>query len=181
MMEEFKTPAIADKSKKNNLKLLSLEEYLFTLLIILSIIGIAVTSYSSNYILKYWLMMVPVFAVVSIYYGWVNENKKNQKNKDFIKDQILQWAGLLIAVLLVLLLVNYGNIKSSNAGYFIIILLLLATYISGIQYDRRLVILAALLGLTAGVTSVIEHIFWMVLVLAILYGAYFIYIKRKHL
>ncbi|NIP30211.1 MAG: hypothetical protein GTN99_03555 [Candidatus Dadabacteria bacterium] len=178
-MEEFKTPTNVNKSKKNILKLFSIEEYLFAFLITLSIIGIAVTSYSNRHVLKYWLVMVPVFATVSIYYGWVFENKRSRNKSNIIRDQILQWAGLLIAVLLVLLLVNYGNISSSNAGYFIIILLSLATYISGIQYDRRLIVLAALLGLTAGVASVIEHIFWMVLVLAILYGAYFIYIKRK--
>ncbi|NIP37942.1 MAG: hypothetical protein GWO07_02735 [Candidatus Dadabacteria bacterium] len=179
-MEEFKTPTNLNKSEKNILKLFSLEEYLFAFLIILSIIGIAVTSYSNKHVLKYWLVMVPVFAIVNIYYCWVYENKRGQKKTDVIKNQLLQWAGLLIAVLLVLLLVNYGNLKSSNAGYFIIILLSLGTYISGIQYDRRLTILAALLGLTAGVTSVFEHIFWIVLVLAILYSVYFIYIKRRN-
>jgi hypothetical protein len=180
-MEDFKTPTSVNKSEKNILKLFSLEEYLFAFLIILSIIGIAVTSYSNKNVLKYWLVMVPIFAVVSIYYGWVYENKSSRNISDIIKDQILQWIGLLVAVLLVLLLVNYGSINSNDAGYFIIILLSLATYISGVHYDRRLIILAVLLGLTAGVASVVEHFFWIMLVLAILTGAYVIYNKRKRL
>jgi hypothetical protein len=178
-MEEFKAQTSVNESEKNLLKLFSLEEYLFAFLIILSIIGIAVTSYSNKHALKYWLVMVPVFSIVSIYYGWVHENKSSRNKSDIIKDQILQWIGLLVAVLLVLLLVNYGSINSSEAGYFIIILLSLATYISGIQYDRRLIILAVLLGFTAGVASVVEHFFWIVLALGILSGAYVIYNKRK--
>lgn len=178
-MEEFKSYKSVNESDKKLFKILRLEEYLFAVLIILSLIGIAVTNYSDKHVLKYWLVMVPVFATVCIYYGWLYENKNSRDKSNIIKNEILQWIGLLVAVIVVLLLANSGNIKSSNAGYFIIILLSLSTYISGIKHDKRLIILATLLGLTVGVASVVEHIFWIMLMVAILYGTYVIYFKKK--
>lgn len=182
-MEDFKAPASHGETgttgpEKNLLELFSFEEYLFAVLIVLSIVGIAITNYSQNYVLEYWLVMVPVFACVSIYYGWVRDKKKRHDISPVIREQILQWAGLLIAVLLVLLLVNYGSISRKDAGYFIIILLSLSTYIAGIRYDWKLIVLSALLGLTAGVAAIVEYLFLIVLIVALLAGAAVFY-RRK--
>ena len=125
--------------------------------------------------------MVPVFAAVSLYYGWMREHDNNGQNiQGIVKDQILQWVGLLVAVLMVLLLVNYGSLNANDAGYFIIILLSLTTYIVGIHYEWRLIVLAVLLGLTAGVAALVEHFFWIMLVIALLASALVVYKKRKN-
>ena len=185
-MEEFRPPTSQTESNndqaENKLPIqFKVEEYLFAILIILSIIGIAVTNYANVYALKYWLFMVPVFAGVSLYYGWIREHDYDKQNiPKIIKDQVLLWIGLLAAVLMVLLLVNYGSLNARDAGYFIIILLSLTTYIVGIHYEWRLIVLAVLLGLTAGVAALVEHFFWMMLVLAIVAGALVVYKKRKN-
>lgn len=184
-MEEFKAPTSQSESydEENEITPLSqfkVEEYLFASLIILSIVGIAVSNYANDYALKYWLFMVPVFAAVSIYYRWIGEQDRKQNIPSIIKDQILHWAGLLVAVLMVLLLVNYGSLNARDAGYFLIILLSLTTYIAGIHYEWRLIVLAVLLGLTAGVAALVEHFFWIMLVVALLASALVVYRKRRN-
>ncbi len=183
-MEEFKAPSSQEEINNNetvekSAKLFNVEEYLFAILILLSITGIAVTNYANQYSLKYWLAMVPVFAGVSLYYGWIYEHKNGQNIAGIIKDQVLQWIGLFVAVLMVLLLVNSGSFNSIDAGYFIIILLSLTTYTSGIRYDWRLIVLAVLLGLTAGITALVEHFFWIMLLFAVLTGVFVIFKKRR--
>jgi len=59
------------------------------------------------------------------------------------------------------------------------ILLSVTTYLAGIHYDWRLIILGVLLGLTAGVGAIAEQFIWIMLIPAILAGAYVIYNKRK--
>ena len=82
-------------------RLFGIYELVLISLIAFSLIGIAITDFSPKDSHRYWLAMIPVFAGACLILEWSRARGKGQKWVIILRNQVLHWAGLLVAVQLV--------------------------------------------------------------------------------
>lgn len=135
-------------------------------LLILSAIGIGVTDISPDRGFRYWLAMVPVFALVS---GVVEfrhrEGSRAQLARRFLK-LVGHWAGAFGAIYLVMLFRQTGRINAPISGLAALLVLAFASFESGVHLDPRLLPVGLLLAATCVVVAVLEEYVWALLALA---------------
>ena len=99
----------------------------FTVVLALTILGVAYTSFSKQPIIAYWEILAPIIAVVCVAYGWARANDKAGRLR-LIGTQFFHWSAFLIVINLVLL-PNVQKLLTANAtGIAIFTLLTLGTF-----------------------------------------------------
>ncbi|MGZ8191712.1 MAG: hypothetical protein ACXWTS_10870, partial [Methylococcaceae bacterium] len=133
----------------NKKSLLSIPN-LFTVLLILSLIGVAISDISPTQSHLYWIVMVIMFGVTSIIanYNRAENIDKTQLKKD-IFIQILHWLGGLVAVLIVYAFYHTGRITPEETGLVVLLILALTTYLDGIRISWRFGFVGLYLGIIA--------------------------------
>jgi hypothetical protein len=138
-MAENETPR-AELAEKPSGRRFTPDEIVFFGLILLSVVGMGISDFSTRYGLGYWLAMVPIFAASSI---------------------------LAVAVYLIFMLQRTGRLNQEDAGLVALIALALTTLLAGVHFDWRLIVLGALLGLTAAAAALVDQYFWVLLIPAV--------------
>jgi hypothetical protein len=156
-----------------------MERVLLGILVALAVIGIAVTDTSDDYGLRYWLIMVPVFAVVSIVAGWSRERRSGEGVANILRRQILHWLGLVLAVLVIYALQKAGRVDKDAVALSTLTLLALTTFLAGVHFDWRMSVLGVAMGLTVVVAALFEKFFLVILVIAGVAGALALFWRRK--
>lgn len=146
------------------------EELTFAALVLLSIVGIAVSDFSNTYGLTYWLVMVPLFAVASIFTSWFRARKEGLTVAGILWRQIFHWAATALAVYLIYLFTRTGRIPDQEAGLLTLLVLALATFLAGVHFDWRLSLLGVVLGAAAACALLIKEFFWFLLIPALVVG-----------
>lgn len=155
------------------------EEIAFGVLLVLSVGGIAVADFSARWGLTYWLVMVPLFALNSLYVGWRRARDRGRAVGSVLLAQVLHWSVLAGAVYLIFLLARTARLDEEDAGLVALIALAVTTLLAGIHFDRRLAVLGGLLGLAAVCAALVERFFWMLLIPALVAGAAVILLRRR--
>jgi hypothetical protein len=109
-----------------------IRELPFSLVLLLTIGGVAYTTFSKRPIFVYWEILAPIIGLVCVWYGWPTAHGSGGKLR-LIGTQVLHW----IAFLLVMNMVFLANVqKSFNAtsnGIIIFTLLALGTFTAGVH------------------------------------------------
>lgn len=155
------------------------EEILLAVLVALSVGGIAVMNFSARYGLWYWLAMVPVFGGVSIYSGWFRVRSQGESGPAILRVQLLHWAALVLAVLLVYLLQGTDRLNNEEAGFVALLALSLTTFLAGVHFDWRFCVLGVVLGITLAVAAFVKDFFWILLIPVAVAGALVVLWKRR--
>lgn len=109
-----------------------LRELPFTVVLILTIAGVAYTSFSKTPIVGFWEVLAPIIALVCIGAGWQEAGDKTARLR-LIVTQVLHW-GAFILVMNMLLLPSVQRIFTATAtALAIFTLLALGTFTAGIQ------------------------------------------------
>jgi hypothetical protein len=109
-----------------------LRELPFSLVLILTTVGVAYTSFSKQPITGYWELLTPLIALVCVGAGWDNATD-NPARFRLIATQVLHWFAFLL-VMNMLLLSSVQRIFSAQAtGLAIFTLLALGTFTAGVQ------------------------------------------------
>ncbi|MCK4841303.1 MAG: hypothetical protein KAT04_05405 [Methylococcales bacterium] len=127
------------------------EEGILILLLILSLVGIAITAFSPDDGYGYWIIMVFVFASFAILIAWLQSKHKNGEFKEIVKEQSLHWLTSLLVVAGAFLLQKSGQLTAESAGLVILLILSLATMLDGLRIGWHF----SLVGLFLGASSVI--------------------------
>jgi hypothetical protein len=122
----------------NQGRFLGIYEIIIIGLIVLSIIGIGITDFSPVDSYKYWVAMLPIFCGACLILEWSRVRGKGFKWTTILKTQLLQWAGLLVAVRLVFEMLHKGRLDNENTGLVILLLLALSVFLAGIHIGWRL-------------------------------------------
>ena len=180
MPEDNSTTASEEGVTKKSLlkRMFGLYEIIPIVLLLLSIIGIGITDFSPADSHLYWLAMVPVFAGACLILEWSRARGKGQKWTTIVRNQLLVWFGLLLAIHLVYLLLHTGRLDNENTGLIILLLLALTTFFAGIHLGWRLFIVGIFLGLALIGATYLEEFVWMFLIIALVVVAIFILLKR---
>jgi len=155
------------------------DEVILIGLTILAIIGIAITDFDRYHGLRYWLIMVPVFAGASIYTGWSRARAEGENPAKIIRTQAFHWLASALAVYLVYLLQITGRMNKEAAGLVTLLTVALGTFLAGVHFSWRFCVLGAILFLTVLAAAFLESFFWVFLIPAVIAGAALVFLKRR--
>jgi hypothetical protein len=149
------------------------------LLVLLDIIGIGITDFAPQSSHWYWLAMVIVTGIASIFMEWSYAREKGPGIAAALKYQMLLWLGVLIAVNLVYFMLHSGRLDSENTGLVILLILALATFLAGLRLDRKLCLLGIFMAGVLILATYLEEFLWIVL-LVVLAAAAATYFMARH-
>lgn len=144
-----------------------IEDAVLILLLVLSLVGIAITDYTPDDGFGYWLIMVVVFAIFAMFIAWLQSPHRGSDFKQILYDQSLHWGASLLIVGAAFLIQNSGRIDPSSAGILISLVLALSTILDGIRVGWRFSLVGFYLGISAVMASFFQHSIWIELLIAL--------------
>jgi hypothetical protein len=109
-----------------------IRELPFTLVLILTIAGVAYTSFSKKPIVGYWEILAPIIAVVCVAAGWQEARDKAARLR-LIVTQALHWFAFLLVMNMLLLSSVQRIFTATTTALAIFTLLALGTFTAGVQ------------------------------------------------
>jgi hypothetical protein len=104
----------------------------FSLVLILTVLGVAYTSFSKRPIIGYWEILAPIIGLVCVGVGWQSVNDKAGRLR-LIATQALHWFAFLVVMNLMLLPSVQRNFNADATGIAIFTLLTLGTFTAGVH------------------------------------------------
>lgn len=139
------------------------DEAILLTLIALSAVGIGITNFMPVKSFWFWVAMAPVFGIVSLYMGWSKARKRGEGASKIIWAQVLHWVGLFAAIVLIYLLFDpAGRINNNQLALISLLALALTTFLAGVHFDWRFMVVGIILGLSVAGAAVIEQMIWMI-------------------
>lgn len=151
-------------SKDSVLHRIKTDGIVIAVLFFLAGLGIAVTDFSPQYGVWFWVFMTLVFAGVSLFSGFTRRKDEGQKAVKLIPSWLFHWLGLFLALFLVLFLQTSGRMNSADAGLVSLLVVAVVTFLAGVHGDWRFGVVGILLGLATAAAAYIEEYFWMMLI-----------------
>jgi len=133
------------------------------IMLILAFIGLVIADLSQGGAWDYWRVMVPVFALLSLWLSWYLRKKKHSMTFVKIWHEIIHWLGLLLAVYMVSAFVNIGILTRVQASLMVITLLALTTFIAGIYIEPTFFLVGVMLGLFAAAAGFAEQYLYTIM------------------
>jgi hypothetical protein len=109
-----------------------IRELPYILVFILTILGVAYTSYSKKPIMGYWELLAPVIALVCVGAGWRRAHDSSARLR-LIWTQALHWFAFLLVMTLMLLTDVQRVLSAGATGLAILTLLALGTFTAGVH------------------------------------------------
>jgi hypothetical protein len=109
-----------------------LQELPFTAVLILTLLGVAYTSFSRRPIVVYWELLAPLIALLCIGTGWPNAADRSAKVR-LIVTQVLHWIAFVVVMNLMLLSNVQIIFNAGTTGIAIFTLLALGTFTAGVH------------------------------------------------
>lgn len=109
-----------------------LRELPFSLVLVLTVFGVAYTTFSRQPITGYWEVLVPFIVLVCIGAGW-HDATDNAARWRLVVTQALHWLAFLIVINMMLLPTVQRNFSANATGLAIFTLLSLGTFTAGVQ------------------------------------------------
>ncbi len=109
-----------------------IRELPFTLVLILTIAGVAYTSFSKQPIAGYWEILAPIIALVCIASGWQEAADRTGRLR-LVVTQALHWIAFLLVMNILLLSSVQRIFTAQTTALAIFTLLALGTFTAGIQ------------------------------------------------
>jgi len=109
-----------------------IRELPFSLVLILTMIGVAYTSFSKQPITGYWEILAPLIALVCIGAGWQNATDNSARFR-LVATQVVHWLAFLVVMNMLLLSSVQRTFNAGATGLAIFTLLALGTFTAGVQ------------------------------------------------
>jgi hypothetical protein len=132
-----------------------LEELPFSIVLTLTIAGVAYTSFSRRPIVAYWEILAPVIGLLCISAGWRNATGRRTR---LIVTQVLHWAAFLLVMNMLLLPSVQVPFSAGATGLAVFTLLALGTFTAGINVPSwHVSLLGLIMALCIPATAWIEN------------------------
>ncbi len=109
-----------------------LRELPFSLVLVLTLLGVAYSSFLKRPIMGYWEFLAPVIGVVCVGAGWPGATEKSARLQ-LILTQVLHWAAFLLVMSMTLLPSVQSVLSASATGLAVLMLLALGTFTAGVH------------------------------------------------
>ena len=135
------------------------------IMLLLALIGVALTTSCSEFALKFWIWLVPVYALLCIgtagARGW---HTHGLRRSQFFR-QIAHWLGIGVAVWLVFIIRGSGEETSEAAALNAMMLLALGCYLAGVHLEWHFAIVGVVLTLALLTVAKASQYSWMIFVI----------------
>ncbi|WP_428353971.1 hypothetical protein [Methyloprofundus sp.] len=149
-------------------KMSTMDKVIYVTLILLALLGMAITNFSPADAHKYWLVMTLVFAIAAIISGWQQAADKHEKTK-LITTQLFHWGSTLIAVMIVYAFLHSGQIQNETVSLMILLILSLSTFLDGFQVGWHFSLLGILLAISTVVITYLDEYIWIIAIIALVF------------
>ena len=154
--------------------------WVYSILVVLSVGGVAIMDYNEQYGFWYWLAMAVVFGAVSIGMAWKNDQDTPGDQSDRVKKQALHWGTLIVGILLVFLMNSAGLFdKPTTPGLLALLLLALTAALAGVHFNWQMSVLGLILAATFVAAVIAEEFFWILLIVVICAAIVIFFSRRK--
>ena len=109
-----------------------LKELPYVVVLILTLIGVAYTSFTKRPTTAYWEFLVPVTAALCIWSGWRSAREKKEEFR-VIWTQVAHWLAFFATMNLLLLPSVQDMVNADATGLAILLLLALGTFVAGVH------------------------------------------------
>jgi len=144
-----------------------IEQIVFILLIILSLAGIYITSFNPDDGYGYWLLMVFVFGLLSVFVAWLQSHDTDVSFGEVLKAQGMHWLHTIIVVIAASFLNKSGQLTGVTADVVILLVLGLSAMLEGYHVGWEFSLLGFFLVGCAIIIGYIPAFIWASVVLAI--------------
>ena len=155
---------IQDEQSSPHRRHFSIEETVFILMVILSLLGIVITDFSRSDGFGYWMIMVVVFGALAIFVSWMQAKTSENDFAEIVKEQGRHWLHTLIVVGAASLIIK----TEINASLVILLILALATMLDGMRIGWQFTLLGFFLATCAIIVAYVEHFILACVGLAVL-------------
>ena len=147
------TPPVAPRSRTS----LYLRELPFSLVLILTTLGVAYTSLTRQPLVDFWELLAPLLALVCIGSGWPSANDKTAR-LILIGSQVLHWLAFIVVMNVLLLPSVQRNFTANSTAIAVFTLLALGTFTAGLQvFSWQVCSLGLVMALTVPAIAWIEN------------------------
>jgi hypothetical protein len=144
-----------------------IKELPFTLVLILTIAGVAYTSFSKKPIVGYWEILAPIIALVCVAAGWEEAGDKSGRLR-LIVTQVLHWFAFLLVMNLMLLSSVQRIFTAQTTGLAVFTLLALGTFTAGVHvFSWQVCLLGLIMALGIPAIAWIENSALLVVPIAV--------------
>jgi hypothetical protein len=109
-----------------------IRELPFSLVLLLTLGGVAYTSFSKHPILIYWEILAPIIGLVCVWYGWSDATDNNARLR-LVATQALHWLAFILVMNMVFLPSVQRVFTAGSTGLAIFTLLALGTFTAGVH------------------------------------------------
>lgn len=152
-------------------------EWTVIVLMVLALVGIAMTYFRPETSYRYWLVMVPLFGIACVSIEWSRARRRGQSGLGIIRDELLHWFGALVAVYLIYMMMSAGQLDNTNAGLVTILTLALATYLAGVHLGWRIHLIGAFLGAIIAMQIFFKAYIWLLVLIGLALIAAYLYFR----
>ena len=121
--------------------------FVCAIMLVLAFICIGLVDLHSSGYWFYSKILSGSYAILSIWLFWYLNRSNHQFRQSTVWHQLAHWAGLLVALYLINLLVNAGIMSSLTAGVVTLILLALTIYLIGVYSDITFIFIGLMLAI----------------------------------
>jgi len=155
-----------------------ISEAILSLLLVLCFIGIAYTDVSGGNSMRFWLWMVPVFAVAAITLEWSRYIREDIDGFSFIWHQFLHWLAVFIALKVTFILLELGRLSNDGASFVLMTIMSLATFLAGIYINWRFIVLGIFIALATVIAAYLEAYVWLLIPIVLAFIAIIFLIRH---
>jgi len=133
-----------------------IRELPFSLVLILTLLGVAYSSLLKQPIMGYWELLAPVIGLVCVGSGWPSASDRNARMR-LIATQALHWAAFLLVMNMMLLPGVQAILNSNATGLAVLMLLALGTFTAGVHIlSWQICLLGSIMALCVPAAAWIE-------------------------
>jgi hypothetical protein len=134
-----------------------LKELPFALVLILTTLGVAYTSFTKQPIVGFWELLAPLIALVCIGSGWPSVADKTAR-LTLIGSQAMHWLAFIVVMNVLLLPSVQRNFTANSTAIAVFTLLALGTFTAGLQvFSWQVCSLGLVMALTVPAVAWIEN------------------------
>lgn len=123
--------------------------WLLVVMLALAIAGVAISQIEVSGGKYYWLFLVVVFGLISVIRTFLKAKKHREPVWPTIRDQVLHWAGTLVAINIVLLFESQSITDRGPASDFSLLILALSCFLAGVHFSWPFMLLGGVLAVIA--------------------------------
>ncbi len=137
----------------------------------LAFLGIIITDIHFQGGWNYWKWIIPLYALLALWLSWYVKKKQQTITPITLWHELVHWAGLYGAILLVSHLVDIGTISRLIAGIFQLILLSLTLFLAGIYIESIFIVIGLVLGVFALATALLFQYLYALIIPIFIIGS----------